>query len=185
MRDDCYLLVPQRVDQLGKVVDESIHRIVSVGRPGAVAVAPRVRRDDMPVLAQFLRHPVPAAAVVTAAVLQNQRRRIGVAPIDIVQPQPLRDKDVRSRTVNCHTTGLRQPVARVNRGEAGICTAAVFRAGNAACGCLSRAPEDFMAIHTTRRLIIVPAQPVCPLLSMARAPGCSRLSCRGCNLAAS
>ena len=44
---------------------------------------------------QLLRHPVPVAAVVPAAVDKHQGRRIGVAPVHVVQLQALRIEDVR------------------------------------------------------------------------------------------
>jgi hypothetical protein len=84
MGDDRDFVVPQRVDQLGKVVDEGVHFVIAVRCPRAVAVAAQVRRDDVPVLREFFGHPIPAAAMVAPAVLQDQRRRFGVAPIDVV-----------------------------------------------------------------------------------------------------
>ncbi len=85
------------VDQLGQVVDIGGGVVDPVRRPGAVAVAAQVRGDDVPVVAQLARHPVPAAAMVASAMHQQQRRGGGIAPVDIVQPQPLRDEDVRGR----------------------------------------------------------------------------------------
>jgi hypothetical protein len=83
------------VDELGEVVDEGAHRIVAAGRPGAVAMAAQVRGDDVVVGAQLGGDPVPVAAVVAAAVHQDQRRRVRIAPVDVVQPQPLRDERLR------------------------------------------------------------------------------------------
>ena len=48
----------------------------------------------MPVVAQFLCHPIPAARMIAAAMDQEQGRRVGVAPVDIIQPKALRDKAV-------------------------------------------------------------------------------------------
>jgi hypothetical protein len=94
---DRHLLLPERVDQLREVVDEGVHRVVAFGRPFAVAVAAQVGADDVPVAAQFLGHPVPAAAMIAPAVLEDQQGRLRVAPVDVVQAQALRDEAVRSR----------------------------------------------------------------------------------------
>ena len=86
------------VDQLREVIDAGAHRIVAISRPAAVAVTAQVRRDDVPVMAQFLGHPVPAAAMVPPAMQQDQGRRIGIAPIDIMKAHALRDIAVGSRS---------------------------------------------------------------------------------------
>ena len=57
-------------------------------------MATQVRCNDVPIMAQFLSNPVPAARMVAAAMDQKQGWRIGVAPIDIVQPKALRNKAV-------------------------------------------------------------------------------------------
>ena len=57
-------------------------------------MATQVRCNDVPIMAQFLSHPVPAARMVAAAMDQEQGRRIGISPIDIVQPKALRNKAV-------------------------------------------------------------------------------------------
>src|SRR5471032_2780695 len=83
-------LFPETVRKL--VVDVGRHIVVAVGRPLAVAVSPQVGTDDVPVAAQFLRDPIPIPTVISAAVNQKQRRRIGIAPIDIVHTQTLGDE---------------------------------------------------------------------------------------------
>ena len=80
------------MDQLGEVVDVAVHPIAAILRPLAVAMAAQVWGDDVPVFPQVLRHPVPVSAMVPPAMQQQQRWRFGVAPIDIVQPQPLGEK---------------------------------------------------------------------------------------------
>ena len=106
MGHDGHLVMSQRVDQLGKVIDEGIYLVIAVRRPGAVAMTAQVRRDDVPVLGQFLGHPVPAAAMVAPAMLKDQRRGIGIAPIDIVEAQALRDEAVGGRSVRCHANSF-------------------------------------------------------------------------------
>src|SRR5438477_11160002 len=60
-------------------------------------MAAQIRRQDVPVLAQRRGDPVPVAAVVAPAMHQQQRRRGRVAPIDVMEPQPLREIDPRGR----------------------------------------------------------------------------------------
>ena len=86
---------PLLIDQLREVVDVAGHGVGAGRRPLAIAMAAQVGRDDVPVVAQPLRHPVPIAAMVLAAVQQDQRRRVRVAPVDVMQPQPLREIDPR------------------------------------------------------------------------------------------
>ena len=85
------------MDQLGQVVDIGGGRVIAVGRPLAVAVAAQIGGEDVPVMAQRLRQPIPVAAMVAPAMDEEERRRAGVAPVDIVQPQPLREIDPRGR----------------------------------------------------------------------------------------
>src|SRR3546814_12551135 len=79
----------------------SVHVILPIGRPGAVAMAAQVGRDDMIAVRQSFGDPVPASAMVATAVDEQQRRRRLVPPIDIMQLQPLRDEAVRNRAA-CH-----------------------------------------------------------------------------------
>src|SRR3546814_5280975 len=58
-------------------------------------MAAKSGRDDMKVRSQFSRDPVPVTAMVTTAMEQDERRSLGVAPVNIMQLQPLRDVDVR------------------------------------------------------------------------------------------
>ena len=97
MRDDRHRRQLLLMDQLREVVDIGGDRIAAVGRPLAVAVTAQIGRQDVPVVAQRLRHPVPVAAMVAPAMHQQQRRRAGIAPIDVMQPQPLREIDARGR----------------------------------------------------------------------------------------
>ena len=81
------------VDVVGQMID-------AAAGPLRVPVAPEVRGDDVIFLPQRLRHPIPIAAVVLPAVHQEQRWRVSVAPVDVVQSQALGKIDVRGRTVN-------------------------------------------------------------------------------------
>ena len=63
----------ERFDQVGEVEHEVGDRVHAADRPGAVAVAAQVGRNDVPVVAQLARHPVPVARVIAAAVHEHQR----------------------------------------------------------------------------------------------------------------
>ena len=75
----------QLMHKLGEIVNKGRHFVVAVGLPLAVPMASQVGCYDVPILAQFLRCPVPAAAMITPAMDQEQRRRVGVAPIHMMQ----------------------------------------------------------------------------------------------------
>ena len=81
------------MDELGQVVDVARHRVVAGRRPGGIAMPAQVGGDDVVFVAQCGGHPVPVAAVVAPAMQQQQRRRGRVAPVHVVQPQPLREID--------------------------------------------------------------------------------------------
>src|SRR5581483_1146238 len=55
----------------------------------------------VPVLREGLGHPIPVAAVVAAAVHQQERRRAGIAPVDVVEAQPLREVDAGRGSWRC------------------------------------------------------------------------------------
>lgn len=63
-------------------------------------MAAQVRRDDVVVGLQFVRHPVPVAAVVAPAVYEQHGRCFLVAPVHVVQAQSLREVDVRRGTAS-------------------------------------------------------------------------------------
>jgi hypothetical protein len=73
-------------------------------------VAAQVGGDDVVVAAQVLGHPVPVAAVVAPAVHQDQRRRAGIAPVDVVQPQALGDERLRGGAEEQGLSGLLQAI---------------------------------------------------------------------------
>jgi hypothetical protein len=89
MGADRHLLLAQRIDQVGEIQQQRGHGVIGIGRPGAVAMAAQIRGDHVPVGGQFARDPVHRMGMVEAAVLQDQRRRIRVAPVEIVQAQGL------------------------------------------------------------------------------------------------
>ena len=70
----------QVLEQLRHVEDVVDHGVLPAARPLRIAVAAQVGGDDVELLAQFLRHPVPVAAVVPAAVDEHHRRRAGRCP---------------------------------------------------------------------------------------------------------
>ncbi len=57
-------------------------------------MAAQIGGDNVPVVAQFFRHPIPTARMIAAAVDEEQRWRLGVSPIDIIEPKSLRDEAV-------------------------------------------------------------------------------------------
>ena len=59
------------MDELGQIKYVGRHWVVAIARPSAIAVSAQIGRDDMPILAQCLRRPIPAAAVITATVQQT------------------------------------------------------------------------------------------------------------------
>src|SRR3546814_20926742 len=85
------------MDELREVIDEAVHVILPIGRPGAVAMAAQVGRDDMIAVRQSFGDTVPASAMVATAVDEQQPRRRLVPPIGIMQLQSLRDEAVRNR----------------------------------------------------------------------------------------
>src|SRR5215510_6836998 len=97
------------MDQLRKVVDVARHGVAAVGRPLAVPVAPEIRRDDVPVVPEGLRRPVPVPAMIASAVHEEEGWLVGVAPVDVVQAQALRVVAVRggSRHTRRQYHGLR------------------------------------------------------------------------------
>ena len=97
MRDDRDRRQRLLMDELRQVVDVRRHLVVPVGRPLAVAMPAQVRADDVPIAPQLLRDPVPVPAMVAPAVNEEKRRRVGIAPIDIVHAQTLGDEVPGSR----------------------------------------------------------------------------------------
>src|SRR5262245_14505137 len=85
------------MDELGQVVDVPGHRVAAVRRPLTVSVPAKIRRDDMPVLAESFRRPVPVPAMIPTAVEEKERRLVRITPIDVVETQPLRVVRVRGR----------------------------------------------------------------------------------------
>ena len=84
-------------NQLGDVLHVLQNRIRAAARPLRVPVAAQIRRHDVKAAAQGLRQPIPRVAVVVNAMHQEQVGVVVVAPIQIVQAQPLREVAVRSR----------------------------------------------------------------------------------------
>jgi hypothetical protein len=105
MRDNGHRRQFLLMDQLREVVDIGGHRVAAVGRPLTIAVAAQIGGENVPIMAQGLRDPVPVAAMVAPTVHQQQRWRAGIAPVDIMQPQPLREINARGRPVSLGFAG--------------------------------------------------------------------------------
>src|SRR5215470_10486358 len=82
------------MDELRQIVDVAGEGVAAVGGPRAVAVPAQVGRQDVPVVPECRGRPVPGAAVITAAVQHDERRLRGIAPVDVVQAQALREERV-------------------------------------------------------------------------------------------
>src|SRR3546814_3864439 len=76
MGDDGERLQRELVDELRDVADIVRHRIDAALDPFGIAMSAQVGGDDVPVVAQPLRHPVPVAAMIAPAVNQQQRRLV-------------------------------------------------------------------------------------------------------------
>src|SRR3546814_7960005 len=74
MRDDRQRAEIELMDQLREVIDEAVHVVIAVRRPGAVAMPAQVGGDDMITALQLFGDPVPVAAMVAAAVDEQQWR---------------------------------------------------------------------------------------------------------------
>jgi hypothetical protein len=107
MADDGDFVVAKLMDELGKVVDHVLHVVISIADPVRIAVAAMVEGDDVPVLTQFLRHPVPAARMIAPAMDEHQQRFFGIAPIEVIEAQALRDEGLRGGSGESHASGLK------------------------------------------------------------------------------
>jgi hypothetical protein len=83
--------------QAAKVIDIVRQAVAASFRPFGIAVAAQIGRHDMEMRLQFARDRIPVAAMVEPAMDQDQRRRGFVAPVGIVQPQPLGLANARSK----------------------------------------------------------------------------------------
>ena len=72
---------------------KAAERVATVGRPLAVAVAAQVGSQDVPFAPQSRSHPVPIAAMVPPTMQKHQRECSRISPIDVVEPQALREID--------------------------------------------------------------------------------------------
>ena len=52
-------------------------------------MATQIRTDDVPIVAQFLRDPVPIMRMILSPMNQHEKWRIGISPIQIMKRQPL------------------------------------------------------------------------------------------------
>ena len=93
---------PQRrelllVDELGDVVHELRRCVRGPCAPLRVTVTAQVRRDDVVPVLEVRGGPVPVVGMIAVAVDEQQRRGVRVAPVEVVQPKPLREVRVRRR----------------------------------------------------------------------------------------
>ena len=84
--------------QLRQVIDVVGHGVVTCRGPGGIAVPAQIGRNDVVVSAQIGGDPVPIAAVIAPAMQQDERRRVRIAPVHVVQSQTLGEIDARGRS---------------------------------------------------------------------------------------
>ena len=106
MRDDGDGGEAKLVHQLRQIINIAGDRIIAGHVPLAVAVTAKIGTDDMPILAQLHRRPVPTARMIAPAMEQDQRRFVGISPVDIMQPRALRNDTLRGRAGQVHTCKL-------------------------------------------------------------------------------
>ena len=97
MAHDAQLPLPERLDQHRDIQRVKDREIGAVARPVAVAMAAQIGCDHVPMMPQCARRPVPAARVIAAAVEQQEQRRAVVAPVEVMQIQPLGSENSGNR----------------------------------------------------------------------------------------
>ena len=65
-------------------------------------MAPQIGADHVVTVAEGGGDPVPVTAMIAPAMQQDQRRRVGVAPIDVMHAQALGEERVRGRAWKGH-----------------------------------------------------------------------------------
>ena len=78
----------ERVDQCREILDEIGEVIGAVARPVAVTMAAQIGGNDAIITGEGLGDLVPAPRMIATAMLEDQRRRGGIAPFDDVEPEP-------------------------------------------------------------------------------------------------
>ena len=76
--------------------------IAAAAGPLRVAVATQVGGHDVVAVPETPRHPVPAMALILDAVQEQHVRGPGVAPVEVVESQPLGEVAVRRRVAVIH-----------------------------------------------------------------------------------
>jgi len=101
MAYDRHLLRRRAAHQTRQVVHIFGQRIAAAPGPVGIAMAAQVGGQHMKMRLQRPGDQVEAAAMIAAAMDQQHRRRIRVAPVPIMQPQPLRLVEAAFRTGHC------------------------------------------------------------------------------------
>ena len=101
------------------ILDDGGHVLLLTRMDGASPVTAEIGGDHVEVPPQIGGDPVPAAAMIPPPVHQEQRRRVRIAPVDVMLSQPLGEEAARGgtrrRQRSAHPIGGRflcQPVAR-------------------------------------------------------------------------
>jgi hypothetical protein len=68
MRDDTDLFISKLIDESGEIEQVIGSQISAIGGPFAVSMTAQIRRDDMPLISQRARHPIPTSRVIAHAV---------------------------------------------------------------------------------------------------------------------
>ena len=95
-------------------------------------MAAQIRRDDVPLRAKPFGYPIPVTAVIAPAMEQHEGWGRGITPIDIVQPQALREEDPRGRADGVVARNRHQTVVR-NRGN--LCLSVPASTGSCTLSC--------------------------------------------------
>ena len=79
------------IDEAGQVTDEP--QFVVVRRPGALPVSPLVEGQDPEPVGQVARHRIPGSRVLQIRMQEHHWWRCGVAPVAVVEAQPVIEVD--------------------------------------------------------------------------------------------
>ena len=85
------------VDELGQIVEVAGHGVAAVRRPLAVTVPAQIGSDDVPLLPERFRRPVPVPAMIPPPVKEEEGRLVRVAPVHVVEAAALGEEAVRGR----------------------------------------------------------------------------------------
>ena len=89
------------MDQLSEIIQVTRVAIASAHYVGGITMTAEVGRDDVKSVPKSLRDPVPIMTVVSVAMHKQQWWRVRVAPVQIMETEPLTIVRVRSGSGSC------------------------------------------------------------------------------------